>query len=121
MGETLKGPVRVNLAWRNLVNNKPRLIVSLGAVVFTVVLLFFQIGNYAAIQKTSTMVYDCLRFDIVIVSPAYVQLTYPGRVPRSTLHTALGVKGVARALPLSVSEGVWRNPESRLRHRIAVF
>jgi putative ABC transport system permease protein len=59
------------------------------------------------------MLYDALRFDLLLVSTEYVDVSRTGDLPRARLAQARAVGGVADALPASLSFGTWRMPARR--------
>src|SRR5437660_3439540 len=105
--------MRTPLAWNNVTYNKVRTAASLSGVTFAIILIFMQLGFYDVCFRSSTMIYDQLDFDIALVSPQYVHLRAPNTLPRRRLYQAKRVPGVAAAMPLYISNGVYRNPGNR--------
>jgi putative ABC transport system permease protein len=112
--------MRTPLAWRNLTHHKVRAATSLAAVCVTITLIFMQVGFYDACQRSVVRIFDQLDFDIALVSPQYLSLWYPGKLPRRRLYQAKGVPGVASAAPLYVGNGSWRNPQTRAEYEMVV-
>ncbi len=100
----------VQLAWRNLLHERVRTLISLAGVSFAVVLIFMQLGFLGAVESTATQFYDVLDFDLVVVSSEYLDLNRPADFPRARLAQARGVAGVEAVTPLSAGIGLWRDP-----------
>lgn len=105
--------LRTPLAWLNLVHDKARTAVALAGVAFAVVLILMQLGFLGSVTTTATMIFDRLKFDVVIVSPQYIDLRSPGTIPRRRLQQAGATTGVASVEPLNLGFSVWRNPETK--------
>jgi len=103
--------MRTPLAWLNLVENKTRTGVATAGVAFAVVLIFMQLGFLGAAQRSATLVYDSLDFDVLIRSPRYLHLLKARDFPRARLHGAASVEGVAKVRPFYAAASVWRCPE----------
>ncbi len=98
------------LAWRNLAHKRGRTAVAAAGVAFAVVLVFMELGLYGGVSHTATMLYDALRFDLLLVSTEYVDVSRTGDFPRARLAQARAAAGVRDALPVSLGVGAWRMP-----------
>lgn len=107
---------RTPLSWLNLVHDKPRTAVALAGVAFAVVLVLLQLGFLGSVTTTATLIYDHLKFDIVLLSPQYIDLRTPATLPRNSLYTAASVPGVASTEALNLGFSAWQNPNT-LRER----
>lgn len=101
--------MKTTLAWRNVVDNRGRAVVTVGSVCFAILLIYMQLGFYETTRRSSTLVYDQLEFDVVLVSPHYVHLRFAGSFPKQRLAQAEAVDGVSRAVPLYVGNGDYRS------------
>jgi putative ABC transport system permease protein len=101
------------LARANLAHQRARTIISVVGVAFTVVLMFMQLGFLGAVNRTSTLLYDLLEFDLLLVSSEYLNLARSSNFPRSRLTQARSAAGVKDVLPLSAGIGTWRDPRPR--------
>src|SRR5713226_9432025 len=119
--ERFEHAVRTPLAWKNVVHNKVRTLASLSGVTFAILLIFMQLGFYDVCFRSSTMIFDQLDFDIALLSPQYVHLRAAHFFPRRRLDQARRVPGLASAIPLYVTNGVYRNPTSRSEREILVL
>ena len=104
--------MKTPLAWLNLTHQKKRTIVAVAGVSFAALLVFMQLGFYGAALGTATLIYDQLDFDIVILSPQYIDINRPGAFPTDRLYQAQSVPGVNFAAPLLISPGPWRNADA---------
>ncbi|MBX7167785.1 MAG: ABC transporter permease DevC [Pirellulales bacterium] len=104
--------LRTPLAWLNLVHDKARTAVALAGVAFAVVLILMQLGFLGSVTTTATMIYDRLKFDVLLVSTQYIDLRSAGTFPRRRLQQAAATEGVERVEPLNLGFSVWRNPET---------
>jgi len=98
------------LALSNLRHERGRAAVSATGAGFAVVLIFMQLGFLGATESTATLLYDRLNFDAIVLSSEYLDLARPGRFDRARLAQAQASPGVARVLPFSTAQGLWRNP-----------
>jgi putative ABC transport system permease protein len=109
------------LAWRNLTHSKVRTAASTAGIAFVILLIFVQLGLYAAVVHTATQAYDRLNFDLVLISPHHVFINWTGMFPRRRLYQALTVDGVVQAMPFYIALPVWQNPYTRLRYKIRMM
>jgi putative ABC transport system permease protein len=109
------------VACRTLLDNKVRTLVALAGILFAIVLIFMQLGFYGAIENSAIGILDHLEFDVVLVSPEYVNIGTTGTFPRSRLMQILGVPRVASACPLYTTRRYWRNVQTRLPCRMLVL
>jgi len=102
----------LRLAISSLLHRRGRTVVSVTGAAFAVVLVFMQLGFLGSVRNTATLLYDRLRFDIILTSSEYIDLSRTGSIDRGRLAQAHAVNGVKDVLPLSVGAGSWRNPTS---------
>lgn len=105
------------LAGLNLLHQRMRTLISLAGVAFAVLLIFMQLGFLGAVERTATLLYDHLDFDLLLTSREYLDLNRPFRFPRQRLAQAYAVPGVADVRPLSLGMGRWRDPRPPARSR----
>lgn len=98
------------LAWSNLRQQPGRTLISVVGVAFAVLLIFMQFGFFGSVQRTATLLYDKLDFDLLMVSSEYISLAKPGTVPRMRLAQTRAAKEVNQVRPLTAVLGLWRNP-----------
>ncbi len=108
--------MKTQLAWHNLMHEKGRTLVATAGVIFALVLILMQLGFLGSVVTTATIIYDQLRFDVLITSPEYIDIRKTGTFPRQRLHQVSALKDVVDVQPLYIGLNVWRHP-STLRGR----
>ena len=105
-------PRSVQLAWRNLVANKQRLLRSAAGIGFAVLLMLMQLGFEQAFFDSALQVIRGLDGDILIQSVHKYQFATRDPFPMADLDTARKVTGVASARPLYADwfDFFWKNP-----------
>ena len=100
------------LAWRNLVDNKQRLLRSAAGIGFAVLLMLMQLGFEQAFFDSALEVIRGLDGDILIQSVHKYQFATRDPLPMADLDTARKVTGVASARPLYADwfDFFWKNP-----------
>jgi putative ABC transport system permease protein len=101
------------LARLNLQHQRIRTLISLAGVAFAALLIFTQLGFLGAVDRTATLLFDHLDFDLLLTSGEYLDLNTPQAFPRLRLYQACSVSGVESVRPFLVSLGLWRGPSSR--------
>src|SRR5262245_21339184 len=112
---------RIPLAWCNVIHYRARSATALCGVIFAVVLIYMQLGFYDCCYRSSTLIYDQLRFDVALISPSYAHFRSAGAIPKSRLHQARQVAGVESVAPLYVANSTYRTSDSRVRREITVL
>jgi len=110
--------MRTPLAWRNVTHSKVRSTVAVCGVSLAILLIFMQLGFYAAARSSATKVYDALDFDVLLVSPEYAFIPRTAEFPRNRLEQMRAIEGVESITPVWIRQGEWRNPKSRDRWNI---
>jgi putative ABC transport system permease protein len=105
--------MRTPLAWRNVWHKKVRSLIALCGIAFAILLIFMQLGFYAAARTNATSIYDAFDFDVVVLSPEYIFVAQAADFPQYRLEEVRAVPGVESAVPIWVQLGEWRNPETR--------
>jgi putative ABC transport system permease protein len=115
--------MRTPLAWRNFVNNKPRLLAAVGGVAFAVVLMFVEMGFLNGLYDSQSQVVKLLNADLLIVSAHKEAVVPKVPFPKKRLTQASGHPDVAGAYPLYVEElrAIWKNAQTRRDYPILVF
>lgn len=98
------------LAFSSLWHQPGRTAVSVVGTGFAVVLMFMQLGFLGAVRNTATLLYGKMRFDVLVTSSEYIDLSRPGQISRDDLVRAAGVPGVAEVYPVSIGTAYWKNP-----------
>jgi putative ABC transport system permease protein len=107
--------VSLHLAWRILVYEKGRTALALGGVFIAILLVFIELGFFVAVPQGGMLVYDHMRFDLLLASENYQYQAQPWQFPRERLTRAAAVAGVATATPLYFGGGYWQDPKGGFR------
>ena len=111
----------LQLAWRILVDQKGRTALATGGIFVAILLIFVELGFFVAVPQGGMLIYDHLRFDLLVCSNKYVFQSQSGQFPRARLTAALTVPEVARASPFYLGGGKWQDPAGGLKLDIAVI
>lgn len=101
------------LAWRNLVHDKVRLLVTVTGVVFAVVLIVVQFGLFLGFTTTTSGLIDHSRADLWITAARvpYIEMGVP--YSERKLSTVLATPGVAGATKYIVRFSQWQRRDGR--------
>ena len=110
--------MKTPLAWRNVTQSKVRSLIALCGISFAILLVFMQLGFYAAAGNSATLVYEALDFDVLVRSPEYLFVARTAQFPRNRLEQLRAIEGVETVSPVWIRMGEWRNPESRDRWNV---
>jgi len=113
--------MRTPLAWLNLAHNKTRTVLAVAGVVFAVVLIFLQLGFLGSAERSASLVYEMLDFDIVIRSPRYLHMVDARTFSRDRLYQAASVPGVERVSAFYLASDYWTNPRNGHKRVILVL
>ena len=113
--------MRIPLAWLNLVHNKTRTALAAAGVAFAVVLIFMQLGFLGSAERSATLVYDSLEFDLLVRSRHYLHLIDSRTFPRDRLDQAASLPGVECASPVYLDSDFWRNPHDGSKRAMLVL
>src|SRR6266849_10631649 len=111
----------LQVAWRILVDQKGRTALATGGIFVAILLIFVELGFFVAVPQGGMLIYDHLRFDLLVCSNKYVFQSQSGQFPRARLTAALTVPEVARASPFYLGGGKWQDPAGGLKLDIAVI
>ncbi len=100
--------MKIQLTVYNLLNQKARTLVALIGVAFSTILIFMQLGFYGSASTTATVFIEKLDFDLILLSPDYLDINRPGTFARARMAQANSISGVAEVVPLYVAGNLWR-------------
>jgi putative ABC transport system permease protein len=106
--------VSAHLAWRILVHEKGRTALAFAGVFIAILLVFIEIGFFIAVPQGGMLVYDHMRFDLLLTSTDYQFQAQPWEFSRARLTQAAAVAGVAQATPIYFAGGSWQDPSGGL-------
>lgn len=101
------------LAWRNLVHDKVRLLVTVTGVVFAVVLIVVQFGLFLGFATTTSGLIDHSKADLWVMSARvpYIEVGVP--FSERKLSTVLATPGVGRATKYIARFSQWQRRDGR--------
>ena len=96
------------LAWQILLHDKGRTALALGGIFMAILLVFIQLGLFFAVPQGGMLLYDNMRFDLLLVSDHYEYQAQPGVFPLSRLTAVRGSPDVAEATPIYFGVVKWK-------------
>ncbi len=109
------------IAWKQLMKEKPRLLVAIGGISFANVLIFFQLGLMDALYDGATIAHHLLDADLVMTSIKYKSLSSLQPFSRDQLYQSLANSQVAGVSSIYIEIGNWKNPNDRSNKNIMVW
>jgi putative ABC transport system permease protein len=109
------------LAWKQLMKEKPRLVVAIAGIAFADLLMFIQMGFEGALYDSAVKPHRNLQADLVLINPQFQTLFSVKSFGRERLYQTLSDDGVAAVSSVYIATGQWRNPETRLDRAILVW
>src|SRR5437867_5220742 len=101
----------MRLAWRNLLHDRTRLIVTVVGIAFSVFLMIFEGSLLAGFLGASSEVIDATDADLWITARGVPCLDFPAPLPERFRSLALGVPGVASVHRMASGFAVWQKPD----------
>lgn len=119
---TKKRPYTVPLAWRNLTENRLRLLASLAGTAFAVTLMFMEHGFQQSLLESMVGLIRHLDGELMIVSRTVYTLSVPYDFPSRRLEQARSFPEVLDAVPVSIvtRRSFWRSVTDGLPRAIRV-
>lgn len=99
------------LAWRILTDDKGRTTLALAGMFMAILLVFIQLGLFFAVPQGGMLLYDHMRFDLLLVSKEYEYQAQPGAFALSRLAAVRSAADVAEATPLYFGVVKWKSGE----------
>lgn len=93
---------RLPIGWLQLTHSRGRFIAAVAGVAFANLLVFMQLGIMGALNTSTVAPYSLIRTDIILSSEDGNTLSDAGHIARARMFQALGVPGVAAAMPLYI-------------------
>ena len=98
-----------------------RSILAILGIFVAVLLIFLQLGFFFSVPKGGMLLYDNMRFDLLIASRAYVFQGQSQLFPRNRLFQAASDPDVAEAAPLYEDVAIWRDTIGRMQREVFVM
>jgi len=103
--------MQVPLAWRILTADKRRTGLALVGIFMAILLVFTELGLFYAVPQGGQLLYDNMRFDLLLASDQYEYQGQPGTFPASRLDPVRKAAEVAAASPLYFGFAKWKSGE----------
>jgi len=103
--------VKVPLAWRILAYDKRRTGLALIGIFMAILLVFVELGFFYAVPRGGLLLYDNMRFDLLLVSDQYEYQAQPGAFPLSQLDRVRASTAVEQATPIYFGFAKWKGGE----------
>ena len=100
-----------SLAWRNTLQDRARLTVTLTGIVFALVLVAVQLGLFVGFTRTTSNIIDHSAADIWVCSRGIPYFDVGSVLPERRLYQVLEVPGVQAAEKLIVRFTTWKRPD----------
>jgi putative ABC transport system permease protein len=111
----------LQIAWRILVDQKGRTALATGGIFVAILLVFIELGFFVAVPQGGLLIYDHMRFDLLVCSDKYLFQSQSGQFARARLAAAMTVPEVAEASPIYLGGGKWQDAKGGLKLDIAVI
>jgi putative ABC transport system permease protein len=109
------------VAWRILTHEKGRSALATGGIFIALLMIFLQLGFYSSVPKGGMLMYDAMRFDLLLTSSAYVFQGESFEFPRRRLYQAWTQPEVVSAVPVYQGEASWLNEAKGLRRDLFIM
>jgi putative ABC transport system permease protein len=112
----------IPLAWRNMTENRLRLVASLAGTAFAVTLMFMEHGFQQSLLESMVGLIRHLDGQLMIVSRSVYSLSVPYGFPRRRIEQARGFSEVRDGVPVSIEtrRTFWRSAADHLPRPIRV-
>lgn len=86
---------------------------ALAGVIFSVVIIFMQLGIQDALFKSAVRLYEALQGDVFLISPRTTAIIRMEKFTEHRLYQALAFKEVDFVSPIYLEFPQWRNPQRK--------
>lgn len=105
----------MRLAWRNLVHDRLRFMVTVAGIAFAVFLMIFQSSLFVGFLQAASLGVDATEAEMWIVSRGTNSFEFPSSIPDRFRDLALGVPGVVAVHRIVVGFVYWQQASGRLQ------
>lgn len=102
--------IELPLGWMQLRHQKPRLLVAVAGIAFSVILILIQLGFRAALFDSAVRYHQRFNYDVALFSIESSYIALPRPFSSRRLYQALGVDGVEAIRPVYIARAFWKNP-----------
>src|ERR1700720_1897886 len=100
-------------------HQKGRTVLALGGIFIAILLIFVELGFFIAVPQGGMLIYDHMRFDLLVSSNKYIFQAESWQFPRARLDEVGKNAGVAQTSPVYLGGAKWQDPGGGLRLDIA--
>ena len=104
-----------SVAWRILTYQKGRTALAVGGIFVAILLIFVELGFFIAVPQGGLLIYDHMRFDLLVTSNRYVYQTESGTFARDRLAQVRANPDVAWASAVYIGGTKWQDPDGGQR------
>jgi putative ABC transport system permease protein len=97
------------LAWRILTHDKGRTVLAVAGVFMAILLVFVELGFFIAVPQGGMLLYDRMRFDLLLTSSEYEYQAQPGAFPAARIEAARRLPQVAQATAVYFGQAKWES------------
>ncbi len=105
----------MRLAWRNLIHDRLRFVVTVAGIAFAVFLMIFQSSLFAGFLQAASLGIEAADAELWIVSRGTNSFEFPGPLPDRFRDLALGVPDVIAVHRLVVGFTYWHQASGRFQ------
>src|SRR4051812_26207193 len=105
------GLVAFAVAWRILTYQKGRTALAVGGIFVAILLIFIELGFFIAVPQGGLLVYDHMRFDLLVTSSRYIYQTESGTFAPARLDPVRANPDVAQATAVYIGNAKWQDPQ----------
>lgn len=109
------------VAWRILTHQKGRTALAVGGIFIAILLIFIELGFFIAVPQGGMLIYDNLRFDLLVCSKRYVFQAESGQFARARLDPVRSNPNVAQATAVYIGGAKWQAVDGGLRIDVSVI
>jgi putative ABC transport system permease protein len=109
------------VAWRILTYQKGRTALAVGGIFIAILLIFIELGFFIAVPRGGMLIYDNLRFDLLVCSKRYVFQAESGQIARARLDQVRANPEVAQATAVYLGGAKWQGVDGGLRIDVSVI
>jgi putative ABC transport system permease protein len=113
--------VTISLAWRILTHQKGRTALALVGIFMAILLVFIQLGLFYAVPQGGMLLYDNMRFDLLLVSDQYEYQAQPGAFALTRLEEIRAAPDVAAVTPIYFGVAKWKGGQGGVWPDISVI
>lgn len=106
--------MKVPLAWRILTYDKRRTGLALVGIFLAILLIFVELGFFYAVPRGGLLLYDNMKFDLLLASDQYEYQAQPGSIPLSQIDRTRSAPDVQTATPIYFGFAKWKSGEAGL-------